>query len=228
MILISVEFSFSCYQNIYCCRFFPVKIIFNRREGQQSSVSTRTCTELPPNNEDRVDHKEIGGRVNSPKPSEDKSNAPQKGNTVRNSHLSDRDDGDEMSNRPFKKPKFEKGDNDQELNIQSGDIPSQKSDGDKEPNLHLNVSNDLVYKPLKVGTDASDVQIKGKSILGKDSNEIVEAVLPVKRKLDEEVQRAVNIKRPKVSDHTLNKESSPSRGFTEVTRKPDAVSLHGC
>lgn len=87
-----------------------------------------------------------------------------------------------------------------------------------------NDGNDLVCEPSKMETNGCDAPSK----FGKESNVIEKAVLPVKRKLDEEVQRAVISKRQKGSDHTLNKQSNPSRSFTEVTRKPDAVSLHRC
>uniref|UniRef100_A0A7N0TMT9 BAH domain-containing protein n=1 Tax=Kalanchoe fedtschenkoi TaxID=63787 RepID=A0A7N0TMT9_KALFE len=204
-----------------------IKCIFNRREGQQPSVSTTPGTENLVSNDVCGSQTENGDRFNYHNPSEGKSNAVQKSDAVMNSHLQDKDDDNELYGRPFKKPKLdssvnlprEKTEND--LNVRSDGTISPKSAGDEKANVTLDVSNDIVSKALKVETHVVAGEIKGKSKLARESN-ATDVVLPKERKLDEEVRTLANGEIPTDSNQMLNKQEKLSSLIMEVTRSPGA------
>ncbi|CAM8892329.1 unnamed protein product [Rhodiola kirilowii] len=205
-----------------------IKDIFNRRQGQQAGRVTTIGTHISLSNDIHVSQTENGDRVNSVKPSEDKSNAAQRVNTARTSHVQDKDDDDGLD-RPCKKAKLdsfvnlpkEKDNSEQKLKVHADGSSSLKSVGGMKTNMPLNVGNDLVTKASKVDTHVAAGEIKGKSKIAKISNGM-DAILPMKRNFDEGLQRISNGKTLKVSDQTLNKQNNPSSYINEVTRRPDA------
>uniref|UniRef100_A0A7N0UU16 RRM domain-containing protein n=1 Tax=Kalanchoe fedtschenkoi TaxID=63787 RepID=A0A7N0UU16_KALFE len=204
-----------------------IKYIYNQREGQQPTVTTTFGTKNLVSNDICTGRTENGNRINSPKPSEDKSNTVQKVDAVINSHLQDKDDDDKVNSRPFKKPKLEscmslpKEKDKYGPNVCSDGPSSPKSIGHKKADVILNISNGIVSKAPKVGTHVFADEMKGKSKLARELNGM-DVVLPKERQLNEEIRTLANGKMPKDSDQTLSKQKKPSSQVMDLTRRREA------